>query len=66
MIVTHEMQFARAIADRVIMIDGGKIIEENPPERFFTAPDTDRARQFLNTFTYESVKKAIPDETAAR
>ena len=57
MIVTHEMQFARAIADRVIMIDGGKIIEENPPERFFTAPDTDRARQFLNTFTYESVKK---------
>ncbi len=57
MIVTHEMQFARAIADRVIMIDGGKIIEENPPERFFTAPDTDRARQFLNTFTYESVRK---------
>ena len=56
MIVTHEMQFARAIADRVIMIDGGKIIEENPPERFFTAPTTDRARQFLNTFTYESVK----------
>ena len=56
MIVTHEMQFARAIADRVIMIDGGKIIEENPPERFFTAPATDRARQFLNTFTYESVK----------
>lgn len=56
MIVTHEMQFARAIADRVILIDGGKIIEENPPERFFTAPDTDRARQFLNTFTYESVR----------
>lgn len=56
MIVTHEMQFARAIADRVILIDGGRIIEENPPERFFTAPGTDRARQFLNTFTYESVR----------
>ena len=56
MIVTHEMQFARAIADRVIMIDGGKIIEEDPPERFFTNPDTERARQFLNTFTYESVR----------
>ncbi len=56
MIVTHEMQFARAIADRVILIDGGKIIEENPPERFFTAPETERARQFLNTFTYESVR----------
>ena len=56
MIVTHEMQFARAIADRVILIDGGKKIEENPPERFFTAPETERARQFLNTFTYESVR----------
>lgn len=56
MIVTHEMQFARAIADRVILIDGGKIIEENPPERFFAAPETERARQFLNTFTYESVR----------
>ena len=57
MIVTHEMQFARAVADRVIMIDGGSIIEENTPERFFTDPQTERARQFLNTFTYESVKK---------
>ena len=57
MIVTHEMQFAKAIADRVIMIDGGSIVEENPPERFFTEPDTQRARQFLETFTYESVRK---------
>ncbi len=57
MIVTHEMQFARAVADRVIMIDGGRIIEENTPGRFFTEPQTERARQFLNTFTYESVKK---------
>ena len=57
MIVTHEMQFARAIADRIIMIDGGRIVEENTPEHFFTEPDTERARQFLSTFTYESVKK---------
>ena len=57
MIVTHEMQFARAIADRIIMTDGGSIIEENTPERFFTEPATERARQFLNTFTYESVRK---------
>ena len=57
MIVTHEMQFARAIADRIIMIDGGRIVEENTPERFFTDPGTDRARQFLNTFTYENVHK---------
>lgn len=57
MIVTHEMQFAKAIADRVIMIDGGRIVEENTPERFFSEPETERARQFLNTFTYESVRK---------
>lgn len=56
MIVTHEMQFAKAIADRVIMIDGGTIVEEAPPERFFTAPATERARKFLETFTYESVR----------
>ncbi len=57
MIVTHEMQFAKAIADRVIMIDGGKIVGEAPPEQFFTAPATERAKQFLNTFTYESIRK---------
>ena len=57
MIVTHEMQFAKAIADRVIMIDGGSIVEEALPEQFFTAPATERAKQFLNTFTYESVRK---------
>ena len=56
MIVTHEMQFAKAIADRVIMIDGGSIVEEAPPARFFTAPATERARKFLDTFTYESVR----------
>lgn len=52
-IVTHEMQFARAIADRVIFLDGGKIVEEAPPEQFFTAPQTRRAQEFLHTFTFE-------------
>ncbi|WP_297712341.1 amino acid ABC transporter ATP-binding protein [Clostridium sp.] len=56
-IVTHEMEFARAVADRVIFIDGGHIIEEAPPEEFFTNPKTNRAKQFLNTFTYESVQE---------
>ena len=37
-IVTHEMQFARAIADRVIFLDGGKIVEESTPEAFFDHP----------------------------
>ena len=61
MIVTHEMQFARAAADRIIMLDGGKIAEENTPERFFTEPRTERAKLFLDTFTYEKIrsKKAV-------
>ena len=41
-IVTHEMQFARAIADRVIFLDGGKIVEESTPEAFFDHPKTER------------------------
>ncbi|WP_370830286.1 amino acid ABC transporter ATP-binding protein [Clostridium sp.] len=57
LIVTHEMEFARAVADRVIFMDGGHIIEEAPPEEFFNNPNTNRAKQFLNTFTYESVQE---------
>ncbi len=55
-IVTHEMQFARAIADRVLFMDRGEIVEEAPPEAFFTAPKTRRAQEFLNTFTFDSAK----------
>ena len=54
-IVTHEMQFARAIADRVIFLDGGKIIEESTPEAFFDHPKTERAQKFLRTFTFDLV-----------
>ena len=53
-IVTHEMRFARAIADRVVFLDGGVIVEQSPPEIFFTNPRTQRARDFLQTFTYEN------------
>ena len=56
LIVTHEMQFARAIADRVLFLDGGRIVEEGPPETFFTQPKTERARKFLHTFTFDAVK----------
>ena len=55
-IVTHEMQFARAIADRVIFLEGGKIVEDSDPETFFDHPKTERAKQFLNVFTFEHVK----------
>ncbi len=51
-IVTHEMAFAEAAANRVILMDGGVIVEENPPEKFFKDPDTERARRFLSTFSY--------------
>lgn len=57
MIVTHEMQFAEAVADRVIFLDGGEIVEEGTPEEFFKQPKTDRARRFLNTFTFQKEKK---------
>lgn len=52
LIVTHEMQFARAVADKIVFIDGGKIVENDEPEKFFTQPKTDRARRFLNTFIF--------------
>ncbi|OPX41930.1 glutamine transport ATP-binding protein GlnQ [Ruminiclostridium hungatei] len=51
-IVTHEMQFARAIADRIVFIDSGEIVETGNPEEFFTQPKTERARKFLNIFNY--------------
>jgi polar amino acid transport system ATP-binding protein len=54
-IVTHEMQFARAIADRIIFIDKGEIVEESRPEIFFTKPVTQRARQFLNVFEFDKI-----------
>jgi polar amino acid transport system ATP-binding protein len=52
-IVTHEMQFARAVADRILFVDDGKILEDTDPETFFEHPETERARQFLNIFKFE-------------
>ncbi len=54
-IVTHEMEFAKAVADRIIFLDQGKIVEENTPEEFFAHPKTERAQKFLNSFHYELV-----------
>ena len=48
MIVTHEMGFAKEIASRIVFIDKGKIIEENPPEKFFNHPETKRVQEFLD------------------
>ncbi|KRW59612.1 amino acid ABC transporter ATP-binding protein [Pseudomonas sp. TTU2014-080ASC] len=52
LIVTHEMAFARAVADRIVFMDGGVIAEQNDPETFFSNPQTARAQQFLEKFSY--------------
>ena len=49
LIVTHEMNFARRVADRVIFMDGGSIVEESDPETFFSSPKTERAKSFLES-----------------
>lgn len=51
-VVTHEMNFARKVADRIVFMDEGKILEENTPEEFFTRPATQRARDFLNSIQH--------------
>ena len=47
-VVTHEMGFAKKAADRMIFMDGGKIVEQNDPENFFNNPKTDRCKTFLD------------------
>ncbi len=47
-VVTHEMGFAKEVADRVIFMDGGKIVEQGTPEEFFSAPKEQRTKEFLN------------------
>jgi polar amino acid transport system ATP-binding protein len=54
-IVTHEMEFAKAVSDRVLFMDQGLVVEEGKPEEFFASPQTERAKQFLNTFHYEAI-----------
>ncbi len=49
LVVTHEMNFARQVADRVIFMDAGQILEENTPEEFFDNPKTQRAKDFLSS-----------------
>ena len=48
-VVTHEMGFAREVGDRVIFMDGGKIVEENTPDQLFSNPQNDRTKDFLST-----------------
>ena len=58
LIVTHEMPFARAVADRIILLEDRKILEDSSPEQFFTAPKTEQAKKFLQTFEFNRKNKA--------
>jgi ABC-type polar amino acid transport system ATPase subunit len=49
-VVTHEMRFARQVADRIFFLQQGEIVESAPPEELFTAPRDERTRQFLKDF----------------
>jgi polar amino acid transport system ATP-binding protein len=56
-IVTHEMNFARAVADKIIFFDEGGIVEGGSPEEFFEHPQTERAKKFLDSFKFDTLKK---------
>ena len=58
LIVTHEMPFARAVADRIILLEDRQILEDSSPEQFFTAPKTEQAKKFLQTFEFNRKNKA--------
>ncbi|WP_323892620.1 amino acid ABC transporter ATP-binding protein [Aeromonas caviae] len=57
LIVTHELAFAQAVADRIVFMDGGHILEQAAPHPFFESPRSQRARQFLAKFSYTTVSK---------
>jgi polar amino acid transport system ATP-binding protein len=63
LIVTHEMAFARAVADRIVFMEAGRILEQSHPEPFFTRPRTARAQQFLEKFSFvESLPMSLHKE----
>ena len=52
LVVSHEMDFAREAADRVVFMDGGVVVEEGPPEQIFGAPKSERLRAFLSRVSH--------------
>ena len=56
LIVTHQPEFARAVADKIVFIDDGLIVEEDTPEQFFNNPRTERARKFLSAFMFDRLE----------
>jgi ABC-type polar amino acid transport system ATPase subunit len=65
-VVTHEMDFAREVADRVVFMDAGSIVEEGPPAKVFTNPRSPRTRQFLQSILNRNGNaETTADESAA-
>ena len=58
LVVTHEMGFARAVADRVIFMDRGEIVEQNEPEEFFANPRNERTKLFLGQILRHQLSRA--------
>jgi glutamate/aspartate transport system ATP-binding protein len=54
MVVTHEMAFARRVADRIVFMDGGRVVEDRDTDAFFTEPHTERAREFLSRILHHA------------
>jgi len=59
MVVTHEMAFARRVADRILFMDGGRIVEDRDTDAFFTEPHTERAREFLSKILHHTGHAAV-------
>ena len=57
LIVTHEMAFAKAVADRILFFDQGFIEEEGTPEEIFDHPKKERTRKFLDSFRFDDLKE---------
>ncbi len=59
LIVTHEMQFARNVANHVVFMDDGAVVEEGPPEEIFGAPREERTRKFLQSIMNREAPAAL-------
>jgi glutamate/aspartate transport system ATP-binding protein len=57
MVVTHEMAFARRVADRILFMDAGRIVEDRETDAFFTEPHTERAREFLSKILHHAERE---------
>ena len=63
-VVTHEMGFARDVADRVLFMADGVVVEEGPPQQIFTTPRHERTRQFLQSVLERNAEAGVPETTA--